>query len=156
MTNLNSDLNFAACGQLHTACKLCGSFASDTKWGQVHCQALHSTAFTALLQECIPSYLFALSFSSSSISSFTQHRALQGKHRNAHWEYSLILLRTQNMEGSGLYLKTSWMFQYFPSQIPLLVCLSLLVESAAEAWEVRLLLHAPTSSYNNRTLKGKI
>lgn len=37
------------------------------------------------------------------------------------------------MEGSGLYLKTSWMFQYFPSQIPLLVCLSLLVESAAEA-----------------------
>lgn len=59
------------------------------------------------------------------------------------------------MGHSGLYLKTSWMFQSSLSQIPLLVCLSLLVQSATEAREVRLLLHAQTSSYNNRTSKRK-
>lgn len=33
-----------------------------------------------------PSYLFALSFSSSSISSFTQHRALEWKNRSTYWD----------------------------------------------------------------------
>lgn len=58
---------------------------------QVLFQASDNTAFTILPWEsfyalCVPSYLFALSFSSSSISSFTQRRALEGKDRSTYWD----------------------------------------------------------------------
>lgn len=111
------DLNFAACGQLCTACKLCGSFASDTSgvkfiakpWTTQHLQFSSRSASHHTSLPC-PSHLHP---------SVRLHNTglCKGNTVSAYWEYSLILLRTQNMEHSGLHLKDVSVFPFLNSTL---------------------------------------